>query len=34
MMKNMKQNFKFVNVSGNAYHDVIAACIEEDYNVY
>jgi hypothetical protein len=33
MTKNMKQNFKFVNVLGNAYHDVMAACIEKDYNL-
>jgi hypothetical protein len=29
----MKKNFKFVNVLGNAYHDVTATCIEEDYNL-
>jgi hypothetical protein len=33
MTKNMKQNFKFVNVLGNAYHNVMATCIEEDYNI-
>jgi hypothetical protein len=27
----MKRNFKFVNISGNAYHDVTSTCIEEDY---
>ncbi len=30
---NMKQTFKFVNVSGNAYNDVTVTCIKEDYNV-
>ena len=33
MTKNMTQNFKFVNISGNAYHDVTAKCFEEDYNI-
>jgi hypothetical protein len=33
MTKNMKRNFKFVTVSGNAYHDVMATCIAEDYNL-
>jgi hypothetical protein len=33
MMKNMKQNFKFVYVLGNSYHDVTATCIEEDSNL-
>ncbi len=32
MTKNMKQNFKIVNIYGNAYHDVTAKCFEEDYN--
>jgi hypothetical protein len=32
MTKNVKQKFKFDNVSGNAYHNVTATCIEEDYN--
>ncbi len=31
MSTNMKQTFKFVNVSGNAYNNVTATCIEEDY---
>ncbi len=31
MTKNMKWNFKFVNISGNAYHAVTAKCFEEDY---
>ena len=33
MSTNMKQKFKFLNVSGNAYNDVMVTCIEEDYNV-
>ena len=33
MTKNMKRNFKFVNISGNAYHNVTAKCFEEDYNI-
>jgi hypothetical protein len=33
MSSNMKQRFKFVNVPGNAYNDVMASCLEEDYNV-
>ncbi len=33
MTTNMKRNFKFVNVSGNAYHDIMTKCVEEDYNV-
>jgi hypothetical protein len=33
MSSNMKQSFKFVNVSGNAYNNVMASCLEEDYNV-
>ena len=33
MSTNMKQKFKFVNVSGNAYNDVTVACVENDYNV-
>ncbi len=32
MSTNMKQKFKFVNVSGNAYNDVTVACVENDYN--
>ncbi len=32
MTTNMKRNFKFVNISGNAYHDITTKCIEEDYN--
>jgi hypothetical protein len=28
----MKRNFKFVNVSGNAYHDITTKCVKEDYN--
>ena len=33
MSSNMKQNFKFVNVSGNAYNDITGRCLEEDYNI-
>ncbi len=33
MTTNMKKNFKFVNVSGNAYHDITTKCVEEDYDV-
>ena len=33
MSLRMKQSFKFVNDSGNAYNDVTANCLEEDYNV-
>jgi hypothetical protein len=33
MSSNMKQSFKFVNVSGNAYKNVTDRCLEEDYNV-
>jgi hypothetical protein len=33
MTKSMKQNFKFVNVSGGGYHDVTAQCLELDYNI-
>jgi hypothetical protein len=29
----MKQNFKFVNIAGNAYNDVTGRCLEEDYNI-
>ncbi len=33
MTMNMKRNFKFVNISGNTYHDVMTKCAEEDYNI-
>ena len=33
MTKNIKQNFKFVNVSGNTCHDVTEKCLEDDYNI-
>jgi hypothetical protein len=33
MTTNMKRNFKFDNVSGNAYQDIMTKCVEEDYNV-
>jgi hypothetical protein len=32
MSLEMKWNFKFVNISGNAYNDVTGRCLEEDYN--
>ncbi len=33
MTANMKRNFKFVNISRNAYHDVTTTCVMEDYNI-
>ncbi len=33
MTTNMKQNFKFVNILGNAYHDVTTTCVMEKYNI-
>ncbi len=33
MSLKIKQHFKFVNISGNAYTDVTGRCLEEDYNV-
>jgi hypothetical protein len=33
MSTNMKRNFKFVNISGNAYHDITTTCVELDYNM-
>ena len=33
MSTKMKRNFKFVNISGNAYNDVTSKCLEEDYTV-
>jgi hypothetical protein len=33
MTTSMKRNFKFVNVSEGAYHNITAQCIEEDYNI-
>jgi hypothetical protein len=33
MATNMKWNFKLINISGNAYHDIMAKCVEEDYNI-
>ncbi len=33
MTTNMKRNIKFVNISGNAYHDITTKCVEEDYNI-
>jgi hypothetical protein len=32
MSSKMKRNFKFVNISGNAYNNVTGRCLEEDYN--
>jgi hypothetical protein len=33
MSKNMKRNFRFVNVLGNAYHNVTSTCLKTDYNI-
>ncbi len=33
MVTSMKCNFKFVNVSGGASHNITAQCIKEDYNI-
>jgi hypothetical protein len=33
MSSRMKRNFKFVNIAGNAYNDVMGRCLEEDYNI-
>ena len=33
MSTNMKQTFKFVILSGNAYNDITATCIKEDYTI-
>ena len=33
MSLHMKQNFKFINIAGNAYNDVTGRCLEEDYNI-
>ena len=33
MTTNMKRNFKFVNVHGNAYHDVTSTCILTEYDL-
>jgi hypothetical protein len=33
MTTHMKQNFKFVNILGNAYHNVTTNCVMEDYNI-
>ncbi len=33
MTTNMKRNFKFVNVSGGAYHDVTTQCMRDNYTV-
>ena len=31
MTMKMKRNFKFVNVHGNAYHDVTSTCVLAEY---
>ncbi len=33
MSSKMKQNFKFVNISGTAYNDVTGKCLEENNNI-
>jgi hypothetical protein len=33
MSTSMKQNFKFVNISGNAYQDVTQKCMTNEYNI-
>ncbi len=33
MATSMKQNFKFVNISGNAYRDVTQNCTTHKYNI-
>ena len=33
MSSKMKRNFKFANISGNAYNDITGRCLEEDYNM-
>ncbi len=33
MSSKMRQNFKFVNISGTAYNDVTGKCLEEYYNI-
>jgi hypothetical protein len=33
MTMSMKRNFKFVNVSGGAYHNITTQGIEQDYNI-
>ncbi len=33
MSSKMKQNFKFVNISGTAYNNVTGKCLKEDYNI-
>ena len=33
MSMNMNPTFKFVNVSGNAYHNVTTTCFENEYNI-
>jgi len=32
MTTKMKRNFRFVNVHGNAYHDVTSTCVLSDYD--
>jgi hypothetical protein len=33
MYTSMKQIFKFVNISGSAYHDVKQTCMTNEYNI-
>jgi hypothetical protein len=33
MTTNIKRNFKFMNILGNAYNDVTMTCVMEDYNI-
>jgi hypothetical protein len=33
MSTSMKQNFKFVNISGNAYQDMTQKCMTNKYNI-
>ncbi len=33
LLSKMKQNFKFVIISGTAYNNVTGKCLEEDYNI-
>ena len=32
MTTKMKHNFRFINVHGNAYHDVTSTCVLSDYD--
>jgi hypothetical protein len=33
MSRNMKQHFRFINISGGAYHDITDSVIALDYTV-